>query len=137
MNALILAAVLECGVRLTGLSCPATTVAGAISSTDCPASDGTGYDLWQFSGKAGDTISIDMKSSSFDAYLILLDPSDVPVAENDDVSAGSTDSRITFTLPTAGTWTVVANAASAASGDYTLSISCPGGTPVRRRAAPH
>ena len=25
MNALILAAVLECGVRLTGLSCPATT----------------------------------------------------------------------------------------------------------------
>src|SRR5205807_2261020 len=65
MNALILAAVLECGVRLTGLSCPATTVAGAIPSADCPAS------------------------------------------------------------------------ASAASGDYTLSISCPGGTVTRRRAVGH
>ena len=136
MNAILFAAVLECGLRLTGLSCPGTTVAGSIISSDCPASDGSGYDLWQFSGNAGDTITIDMRSTAFDSFLILLDPSDVPVAENDDVSAGSTDSRITVTLTSTGTWTVVANSALAAgSGDYTLSISCPGAaSPVRRRA---
>ena len=136
MNAILFAAVLECGLRLTGLSCPGTTVAGSIISSDCPASDGNGYDLWQFSGNAGDTITIDLRSTAFDPFLILLDPSDVPVAENDDLSAGSTDSRITFTLPSTGTWTVVANStAPGGSGDYTLSISCPGsGTVTRRRA---
>ena len=137
MNALLFAAVLECGLRLTGLSCPGTTVAGAIASSDCPASDGSGYDLWQFSGHAGDTIAIDMRSTAFDPYLILLDPSDVPVAENDDLSAGSTDSRITFTLPSTGTWTIVANSTAAGgSGDYTLSISCPGSGTVARRRHP-
>jgi len=62
-----------------------------------------------------DTITIDMRASAFDAYLVLLDPSDVPVAENDDAATST------------GTWTVVANSlAAAGSGDYTLSISCPG-----------
>ena len=109
------------------------------TSTDCPASDGTGYDLWQFSGKAGDTITIDMRSAAFDTYMILLDPSDVPVAENDDVSAGSTDSHIAFTLTSTGTWTIVANGvATVSTGDYTLSMSCPGSAPsTRRRAAGH
>lgn len=136
MNSLLFVTLLECGLRLAGLSCPATTLAGAITSSDCPASDASGYDLWQFSGSAGDTITIDMRSSAFDAYLVLLDPSDVPVAANDDAAAGSTDARITFTLTSSGTWTVVANSlAAAGSGDYALSISCPGVvSPVRRRA---
>lgn len=136
MNGLLFVTLLECGLRLAGLTCPATTLAGAVTSSDCPASDGSGYDLWQFSGAAGDTITIDMRTSEFDAYLVLLDPSDVPVTENDDAAAGSTDARITFTLTSTGTWTVVANSlAAAGSGDYALSISCPGAaSPVRRRA---
>ena len=136
MNGLLFVTLLECGLRLAGLSCPATTIAGAITSSDCPASDTSGYDLWQFSGNAGDTITIDMHAGGFDAYLMLLDPSDVPVAENDDAAAGSTDARITFTLTSTGTWTIVANSLTAVgSGDYTLSISCPGAaSPVRRRA---
>lgn len=136
MNGLLFVTLLECGLRLAGLTCPTTTLAGAITSSDCPASDASGYDLWQFSGSAGDTVTIDMRSSVFDAYLVLLDPADVPVAENDDVSAASPDSHITFTLTSTGTWTVVANSLVAAgSGDYALSISCPGAaSPVRRRA---
>jgi hypothetical protein len=126
-----------CSLRLTGLNCPGTTVAGAITATSCIASDASGYDLWTFSGKAGDTITIDMRSTAFDTFMVLLDPSDVPVAENDDVSAGSTDSHIAFTLASTGTWTIVANGvASVSTGDYTLSISCPGAT-ARRRAAGH
>jgi hypothetical protein len=133
------AAAQECGVRSTGLACPTATIAGAITSADCTASDLSGYDLWRFTGTAGDTITIDMKSTAFDTYLMLFDPSDVPVAENDDAASGSTDSRITFTLTASGSWTVVANALAAnKSGDYTLSIACPlGTTPIRRRAARH
>jgi hypothetical protein len=116
----------EC-VRQTALACLATTLAASIIIYDCAASDGSHYDLWQFSGKAGDTIAIDMHSSAFDSYLILLDPNDVPVAEN----AGA---RIVFTLTSSGAWTVVANTLAAGkAGDYTLSIACP--VNVRRRAA--
>ena len=51
-----------------------------ISIADCPASDGSRFDLWQFAGTAGDTITIDMHATAFDSYLVLLDPSDVPGA---------------------------------------------------------
>jgi len=118
------------------LTCPNTTAADAITTADLVASDASRYDVWTFSGNAGDTITLDLRSTAFDAYLILLDPNDVPVAENDDVSAGTTDSRITFTLTATGTWKVIANTlAAGATGDYTLSVSCPGG--ARRRAARH
>ena len=103
MIALFLATALECGVRLTGLSCPATTLAAAITSSDCPASDGSGYDLWQFSGNAGDTITIDMRSTSFDAYLVLLDPSDVPVALSVNVMRESVEPAETSSFSAIGT----------------------------------
>jgi Bacterial pre-peptidase C-terminal domain len=118
------------------LSCPNTTGAEAITSADPAASDGSRYDVWTFSGNAGDAITIDMRTTAFDAYLILLDPNDVPVAVNDDVSAGTTDARISFTLAATGTWSVIANSlAPGGSGDYALSISCPGGAPAPRRRA--
>jgi len=128
----------EC-VRSSGLSCPSNTIAASITTSDCAASDASGYDLWQFSGQSGDTITIDMTSSSFDTYLVLLDPNDTPVAENDDASSSTTNSRIGFTLTSTGAWTIVANALAAnTSGDYTLSISCPlTMAPIRRRAANH
>lgn len=121
------------------ISCPNMTVAEAITSADLAASDGSRYDVWTFSGKAGDTITIDLRSTSFDAYLILLDPNDVPVAESDDASAGTTDARISFTLTATGTWSVVANSlAAGGSGSYALSLSCPAGAAApRRRAASH
>ncbi len=118
------------------LSCPSTTAAGAITSADLAASDGSRYDVWTFSAKAGDAVTVDMRATAFDAYLILLDPNDVPVAENDDVSAGTTDARIGFTLTATGTWSVIANSlAAGGSGDYALSIACSGGAPAPRRRA--
>jgi len=123
-------------VRQTDLSCPAKTITASIIIYDCTASDGSRYDLWQFSGKAGDTITIEMHATAFDSYLVLLDPNDVPVAENDDAVRGNNDARVVFTLTSTGTWTVVANTLTAVNGgDYTLSIACAGN--VRRRAAKH
>jgi len=114
------------------LSC-SSTAAASLTSSDCTAFDGSQYHLWQFSGNAGDAVTIEMHSTSFDTYLMLLDPSGVPLAENDDIASGVTDSRITFTLASGGTWTIVANSLAASqTGDYTISLSCP--NVFRRRA---
>src|SRR5712692_4699913 len=116
------------------LSCLSTTAA-SLSSSDCTASDNSQYHLWQFSGNAGDAVTVDMHSTAFDTYLMLLDQSGVPLAENDDASGGVTDSRITYTLTSTGTWTIVANSLAAAqSGQYTISVTCPVASRPRQRA---
>lgn len=118
------------------LSCGTTQA--TLSASDCAATDASRYRLWQFSGSAGDTVAVEMASTSFDAYLVLLDPSGKPVADNDDAVSGNTNSRIEFTLTTGGTWTVVANSLQAnQSGDYTITLSCPAAPGPRRRAAGH
>ncbi|NJO20803.1 MAG: hypothetical protein HC838_13215 [Spirulinaceae cyanobacterium RM2_2_10] len=49
-----------------------------------------------------------MLSREVDAYLILLAPDGRELAQDDD-GTGSTDARIVLTLPTSGTYTVIAN----------------------------
>ena len=123
--------------RVSTLSCPsAANVGASIESADCDAADGTRYDLFEFSGIAGDTVTLEMHSTAFDTFLSLIDPNEVPVAQNDDGFAGSTDSRISFTLTATGTWTVVANSAGAGAGSYVLAMTCPQAAPPanRRRA---
>lgn len=119
-------------------SCPATTAAASLSSTDCAAFDGSQFDLWQFSGTAGQTVTLDMSSSAFDTLLMLLDPSGKPVAQNDDALSSTTSSKLTFTLDATGTWTIVANSlAVSGSGSYVISadLGCPvAATGPRRRS---
>ncbi len=110
--------------RQTGLSCPAGSVAATLTG-NCTASDSSYYDLWQFTGIAGDVVTIRMTSTAFDAYLVLLSPSDVAVTDDDDNDDGSTNAAITYTLPSTGTWTIVANTIGAGKGGaYTLSLTC-------------
>ena len=122
--------------RVSTLACPSTAnVAAALDSTDCDASDGTRYDLFEFAGTAGDTVTLELHSTAFDTFLVLIDPNDVPVVQNDD--AIGTDSRVTYTLTSTGTWTVVANNVSGSgTGSYVLTMSCPASAPPgnRRRA---
>jgi protocatechuate 3,4-dioxygenase beta subunit len=112
-------------------------------ASDCLASDTSYYDAYQFSGTAGDTVTIELSSSSFDAYAVLLDPNNKPVADNDDVTESNTNSRLTFTLTSSGTWTVIANTLKAgASGDYAIALTssaCAVTAPAgpRRRTASH
>ena len=90
--------------------------------------DGSYLDLIQFQGTAGQTVTIDMTSTAFDTYLYLLDSTPAVVASNDDFG-GTTDSRITFTLTTSGTWTIGATSLQANQvGAYTLTIQCAAGT---------
>lgn len=125
----------RCGSSST-LSCP-NSIAAALTSADCTTYDNTIYDAWQFSGVAGQTVTIAATTTAFDPLLILISPAGVPLAINDDANAATRDASLTFTLPTAGTWTVVVNnATGAATGDYVLSLNSSTCTPPgpRRRA---
>lgn len=85
-------------------------------------SDNSLYDVYEFSGEQGQTVVITMTSDEFDTYLGLLGPSGEVVAENDD-SNGTTDSEIVVTLPTSGTYTVIANAYDQTGrGSYSLIV---------------
>jgi len=119
------------------LSCPLSVVASSLSSNDCAAFDGSKFDQWQFTGTTGQTVTIQMSSMSFDTLLMLLDPTGRPVAQNDDASPTTTDSRLTYTIDMPGTWTVIANSLTATgSGSYviTADLGCPIVAAPRRRS---
>ena len=106
------------------------TVNANLTTSDCPADDGTFYDVYSFSGTAGQRISVGMSSAQFDTFLILNRPDGSILAVDDD-GGGGTNSRIPpngfVTLPVTGTYTIFANAfdPSDTTGSYTLLISVP------------
>ena len=119
----------ECN-HFGALACPSSSATAELSTADCRLNDGSYLDLFQFSGVAGQTVTIDMTSSAFDTYLYLLDPTPVAVASNDD-SGGSTNSQIVFTLTAPGTWTVGATSlAPNKLGSYALTLQCSTSAPT-------
>ncbi len=79
-------------------------------------------DVYRFNGSAGQQVTITHSSTAFDAYLYLYMPGTL-LAEDDD-SAGGTNARIVYTLPSSGTYFIDATAFSDnATGDYSLSLS--------------
>jgi len=93
--------------------------------------DNSFFDLYSFEGKAGQQITIEMKSEEIDPYLILLGPNQRDIAQDDD-GAGSKNARITVRLPADGTYTLVANSYEASeSGAYTLELKASATEPSR------
>ncbi|MGB7058440.1 MAG: pre-peptidase C-terminal domain-containing protein [Geitlerinemataceae cyanobacterium] len=90
------------------------------SNSRVQSNDNSYYNTHTFEGKAGEQITIDLTSSEFDSYLILLDHENNKIAEDDDGGEGK-NARIIVTLPTTGTYTILANAYAEQSGNYTLS----------------
>ncbi|GAB4570935.1 MAG: hypothetical protein Kow0077_06320 [Anaerolineae bacterium] len=83
---------------------------------------------WQFSGNAGDVVTITMSAApgtSLDAYLSLLDNNGQEIASNDDAgipTLGVFDSQIAqFALPYSGAYTIRASRLSG-TGAYTLTL---------------
>ena len=92
---------------------PGDTVSGVITYTGCQYTDNVFADVYQMNLTADAAIDLQLNSSEFDAYLVLLDSKGAVVDEDDD-SGGSTNARITRTLP-AGTYFMVVEP----FGDYT------------------
>jgi hypothetical protein len=115
---------------------PGLPVSGSLTHGDCESTHRAGRkaDLHAFRGTAGQRVSIDMNSDAFDAYLILVGPDNRVVAENDDGPAGR-NSRIEVSLPSTGTYTIVATALGAGErGNYTLLLS--GSAPAQQGHRP-
>ncbi|MDY6782605.1 MAG: trypsin-like peptidase domain-containing protein [Cyanobacteriota bacterium] len=73
-------------------------------------SDGSLYREYTFFGRAGQTVTIDLESPDFDTYLIIIDPNDRKLTENDDLGENSTNSQVIVTLPETGNYRAIVNA---------------------------
>ena len=82
--------------------------------------DNSFFDLYAFPGKSGQRVQIDMTSREIDSYLILIAPDGRELTQDDD-SGGGSNSRIIATLPTDGTYLLMANSYQAGqAGTYRL-----------------
>ncbi len=98
-----------------------SSIEGKLDSNSQTMEDESYFNVHTFQGKAGEPLIIDLTSKDFDAYLILLDPNNNKIAENDD-GGDENNARIVLTLPLTGTYTLIVNSAKAKeSGSYVLS----------------
>jgi S1-C subfamily serine protease len=92
----------------------------SLAQGDEMLSDGSLFKIYQFQGRTGQKLVVDMRSADIDPYLVLFDPAGKKIAEDDD-SAGKKDARIDVALPVNGTYTLYANAYEVGeSGKYSL-----------------
>jgi len=86
-------------------------------------SDSTYAQIWTLAGTAGDTVTIDLMSDAFDAYLLVSGPG-LPKDLQDDDSGGFCNARVTLAFPQTGTYQIVANTADKlATGRYLLAVT--------------
>lgn len=99
------------------------TISGSLTTSDILRSDNSYTDAFYYDGRAGEQITLTMRSADFDAWLIVDDPNG-PMFEHDDDSGGGTDARLTVTLPHDGRYVVLANVVqSGKTGTYTLTLT--------------
>ncbi|MGJ3251913.1 MAG: tetratricopeptide repeat protein [Elainellaceae cyanobacterium] len=99
------------------------TIEGTLDeNSDVLEDDGSYYNVHTFEGQAGQTVAIELVSDDFDTYLLFQSPDGTLLSQDDD-GAGGTNSRILLSLPTTGTYTILANTyAAGETGRYTLSL---------------
>ena len=96
-----------------------TTVNGTLAATDCTFQDGTHVDYYGFTLANPRQVTITLRSTDFDAYLVLFSAA-AQVIEQDDDDGGGEDAQIVRTLAP-GTYYIAANSFQVDTGGYTLS----------------
>lgn len=81
------------------------TVQGELTTSD-QKDEGRFFDLYEFSGQAGEEVAIEASSQDFNTFVVLLDSTFQPLA-GDDNGAGGTNSLLVFELPKTGQYQVV------------------------------
>ena len=82
-------------------------VSGALEGGDERLSSGEYVDIYEFQGRAGQTVTVGLGSTAFDPYLLMRGPSGFS-QDNDDRASGDTSSEISARLP-ARTWGAIAD----------------------------
>ncbi|HEX8358549.1 MAG TPA: PPC domain-containing protein [Longimicrobium sp.] len=115
------------------------TVNGTLAPSDPKLEDGTHYDLWRFTGRAGQRVEAVMRSTAFDSYMAVarMKGGELEVLGSDDDGAGGNDARVRVTLPADGEYLVRANSLTEGeTGAYTLTLGmAPAAPPAPRPQA--
>ena len=87
--------------------------------------DSTYAQMWTIQGRVGQTITVDLESDEFDAYLMFRGPGITGGRDyQDDDSGGNCNARLTATLPQSGAYEIVVNTADKrATGRFSLSVT--------------
>jgi hypothetical protein len=96
-------------------------VSGALSSSDRTVL-GSPAQAWAFDGVSGESLSVDLLSDDFDAYLMVQGPGLDSWLQDDD-GAGGCNSRVTLDLPESGLFRVVASSLGSSVGAYRLVVT--------------
>ena len=101
----------------------------SLDASDPTLGDGSHVELWVVELRAGQTVTVTMRSRDFDTMLMMGAFEDEDnAAENDDFEEGSTDSRITFRARSNGMYGILANSFEGGeTGSYTIEIQAAGG----------
>lgn len=104
---------------------PGEEVAASLDDGDPETADGSLYDLYRYTGRAGERLTIRLGSDRFDTYLVfgrLGEGGFQELASNDD-AGGGTDSALEVTLPADGEYGIRAQAlAPGGNGPYRLRV---------------
>ena len=109
---------------------------GVLAAGDMTAA-GRHLQIWVFQGRAGETVTFDLRSEDFDSYLYLTGPGfETPLTDDDGgavdfdcrsrsvrSSADCTSARITVTFPTAGDFGVGVSSLGGQLGSFTLRVN--------------
>jgi hypothetical protein len=87
--------------------------------------DSTYAQAWTIQGRAGQTVTVDLESDTFDAYLFLRGPGISGGRDfQDDDSGGNCNARLTAMFPQTGEYEIVVNtAAKYTTGQFSLSVT--------------
>jgi hypothetical protein len=97
-----------------------TTYQGALQAGDPTLRDGEYYHEYTLDAREGQILTLDLRSSDFDTFLVLMAPGGA-VEQNDDHEGDSTRSRIVLVALETGTFKVVVTSFSAGeTGKYLL-----------------
>jgi len=103
------------------------TQQGSLTRNDVLLDSDTTYaQAWTIQGRPGQTITIDLESDAFDAYLFLRGPGVAGGRDfQDDDSGGNCNARLTATFPQSGEYEIVVNTAGQhyMTGAFTLSVT--------------
>ena len=102
------------------------TQQGSLSRGDVLLTSDSSYaQAWTIQAQAGQTVTIDLESDEFDAYLFLRGPGISGGRDyQDDDSGGNCNARLTATFPQGGEYEVVVNTAGKyATGAFSLSVT--------------
>lgn len=100
---------------------PNATVQGALARGDGQLDSGEFIDVYEIEGRAGQPLSVNLRSAAFDSYLMIRGPGGFE-EDNDDAGDDGTNAGLNVRLPVDGTYRITATSYEPGeSGPYTLS----------------